>query len=84
MKTFEDLVFRPDADGRPGHLHALMTFEIGRWISVTRAGKYACCDALHPYEVQDDEGRIYEYQTSSGVAAIMAAIQKNLLARSGK
>jgi hypothetical protein len=79
MKTFEDLVFRPLSDGRPGHLHALMAFESGRWVSVTRAGTYACCDALHPYEVQDDEGEIYEYQTSSGVTAIMVGIQKNEL-----
>jgi hypothetical protein len=61
----------------PGHRHALMRFENGRWISVTRAGKYACCDALHPYEVQDDEGEIHEYQTSSGVTAIMAIIQRH-------
>jgi hypothetical protein len=84
MKTFEDLVFHPDTDGQPGHLHALMRFENGRWISVTRTGKYACCDALHPYEVQDDEGEFYEYQTSSGVTAIMAIIVRSApLAHSG-
>jgi hypothetical protein len=69
--SFDDLIFTPHSDGRPGHLHALHQLDNRWWISVTRGGSNDGTPEA-PYEMMVvPNGETHAPLTQSDVTALL-------------